>query len=64
MKHCRRYDYMLLLGDMDARVGNNEACNIVGTNGEAVLNNNGKKLINFCTFCNSKVMKTHFFKHK
>ena len=40
-------DYIMLVGDMNARVGNNRDANIVGTNGEATLNSNGKKLIDF-----------------
>jgi hypothetical protein len=32
-------DHIVLVGNMNARVGNNR----VGTNGEAALNNNGKK---------------------
>jgi len=38
----KRNDYIMLIGDMNARVGNNSVINIVGTNGEATLNNNGK----------------------
>ena len=30
-------DYIMLIGDMNARVGNNRVANIVGTNGEATL---------------------------
>jgi len=37
--------------------------NVVGTNGEATLNSSGRKLIDFCTFNNLKIMNT-FFKHK
>jgi hypothetical protein len=48
---------------MNARVGNNRAANIVGTNGEVILNNNGKKLIDFCTINNLKLMNT-FFKQR
>ena len=40
-------DYIMLIGDMNASVGNNRIANIVGTNGEATLNNNGKNLKNF-----------------
>jgi len=47
-------DYIILIGDMNARVGNNRVANIVGTNGEATLNSNGRKLIDFCTFNNLK----------
>jgi len=45
-------DYILLIGDMTARVGNNRFANIVGTNGEATLNSNGRTLIDFCTLMN------------
>jgi hypothetical protein len=48
---------------MNARDGNNRVVNIVGTNGEATLNNNLRKLIDFCTFNNLKIMNT-FFRHK
>jgi len=51
-----------LIGDMNARAGNNKVTNIVGTNRKAALNNNGKKLIDFCTFINLKM--NIFFKHK
>ena len=50
--------YLVLIGDMNARVGNNKVINIVGTNGEATLDNNGRKLINFLTFNNLKIMNT------
>jgi hypothetical protein len=52
-----------MLIDMNVRVGNNRVANTVGTNGEVTVNSNGKKLIDFCTFNNLKIMKT-FFKHK
>ena len=35
-------DYIMLTGDMNDRVGNNKVTNILGTNEEAALNNNGK----------------------
>jgi len=56
-------DYIMLIGDMNSRVGNNRVANIVGTNGEATLNSNGRKLIDFCTFNNLKIMNK-FFKHE
>jgi len=56
-------DYIMLTGDMNARAENNRVANIVGTNGEATLNSNSRKLIDFCTFNNLKIMNT-FFKHK
>jgi len=56
-------DYIMLIGDMNARVGNNRIANVMGTNGEATLNSNGRKLIDFCKFNNLKIMNT-FFKHR
>jgi len=53
----------MLIGDMNARVGNNKVANIVSTDREATLNSNGRKLIDFCTFNNLKIMNT-FFEHK
>jgi hypothetical protein len=41
---------------MNARVENNRVANTVGTNGDAKLNNNGRKLIDFCTLNNLKIM--------
>jgi len=48
----------MLIGDINARVRNNRVSNIVGTNGEATLNSNGRKLVDFCTFNNLKIMYT------
>jgi hypothetical protein len=53
---------IIMIGDMNGRAGNNKVTNIVGTNREAALNN-GKKLIDFCTFNNLKILNT-FLKHK
>ena len=51
-------DYIMLIRDMNARVGNNRVANTVGTNGEATLNSNGGTLIDFCKFANLKVTNT------
>jgi hypothetical protein len=40
-------DYIMLIGDMNAQVGNNKLTNIVGTNGDASLNKNSKKTDRF-----------------
>ena len=58
-----RSGYIMSIGDMNAGVENNRFSNIVGTDGEATLNSNGRKLIDFCTFNNLKIMNT-LFKHK
>jgi hypothetical protein len=43
----RKNGYIMLRGDVNTRVGNNKVTNIVGTSGEATLNNNSKKRLNF-----------------
>ena len=58
-----RNDCIMLIGNMNVRVGNNRVANMVGTNGEATLNSNGRTLIDCCTFNNLKNNK-QFFKHK
>ena len=42
---------------------NNKVTNMLGTNREASLNNRSKKLLDFCTFNNLKIMK-YIFQHK
>jgi len=37
--------YIMLIGDINAKVGNNRVANIVVTSGEATLNSKGRKLI-------------------
>ena len=56
-------NYLIVAGDFNARVGNKEVNKIVGINGEPILNNNGKHLIDFATFNELKIMNT-FFRHK
>lgn len=63
LDNVNKNDYIMLVGNVNARVGNNEVTNIVGTIGEVALNNNGKNLIYFYTFNNLKTMNT-LFKHK
>jgi len=55
--------YIMLVGNMNATVGNNRIANTVGATGETTLNSNGRKFIDFCTFNNLKITNT-FFKHK
>jgi len=42
MDEVNKNDYIMSTGDMNARVENNKVTSIVGTNGEAAFNNNGK----------------------
>ena len=54
MDNMNKNDNIMLIWDMNARAGNNKVTNTVGTNRKAALNNNGKKLLDFCTFNNLK----------
>jgi len=51
-------DYIMLVGDKNARIVNNRVANIVGTNGEATLDSNGRKMTDCSTFNNLKIMNT------
>ncbi|KAJ4431193.1 hypothetical protein ANN_19790 [Periplaneta americana] len=55
-------DHMLILGDLNARVGNVPIVNIVGAFGEITLNENGKTLRDIATFNQLKITNTFFRK--
>jgi len=42
--------YILLMGDLNARNGNQKLGKIIGTNGEPTINSSGNKLTDFCGF--------------
>ena len=42
-----KYDYIIVAGDYNARVGKIPIDGILGTNGESIINNNGHKLKDF-----------------
>lgn len=46
---------MILMGDLNARVGNESIPNIVGSFGEGTTNDNGKMLSNFAAFNRVKI---------
>lgn len=56
-------DMLLLLGDFNARIGNNEVRGHIGKHGETTCNNNGQRLRDFVIYNDLKVMNS-FFKHK
>jgi len=56
-------DYILLLGDLHVRNGNQKLGKITGTNGEPTINSSGNKLTDFCCFDEFRTMNS-FFKHK
>ena len=45
IKLIKMIRYLMLMGDLNARVGNSRIIDVMGTNGEAVINNNVMKLI-------------------
>lgn len=54
---------LLILGDLNARIGNIEVRGHIGKHGETVCNNNGQKLRDFVIYNNLQIMNS-FFKHK
>jgi hypothetical protein len=57
-------DYIMFIGDVNARAGNNRFANIVGANGEAALKSNGRKMIDLRTINNLKIMNTFLSTNK
>ncbi|XP_054708323.1 uncharacterized protein LOC129218133 [Uloborus diversus] len=62
INNCKKNDSMILMGDLNARVGNQPIPNVVGTFGEICLNDNGKQLRDFASFNNFKLTNTFFRK--
>lgn len=58
-------DRLLILGDLNARVGrkDEESGDTVGVHGEDIKNNNGCRLIDFCLL-NNLIITNTFYKHK
>lgn len=56
-------DYVIIAGDLNARIGNQTISQCVGGEGEPTINENGKKLRDFVTYNNLKIVNT-FFKQK
>lgn len=56
---------LIILGDFNARVGNQHEKwqGVIGNNGEATLNNNGKRFIEFCND-NNLIIANTFYNHK
>jgi hypothetical protein len=60
---ARKNDYIMLTGDLNARVGNLTIPKLFRPHVEPVLNENGQKLRDFCTFNKLRITNT-FFKHR
>lgn len=56
-------DYLIIAGDLNARVGKTPVENIIGTEGEVKINNNGYKLKEFALNNELRLTNT-FFRHK
>jgi hypothetical protein len=52
-----------MLGDLNVRVGKNKTMKTIGRNGKPTINNNGRKLTDFCAYQDTRIMNS-FFKHK
>ena len=48
-------DYLIIAGDLNARVGNKPIKNVIGKHGEITQNKNGRLLIDFANFNNLKI---------
>lgn len=53
-------DQVLVMGDLNARIGNIPINKVEGTFGEYVCNDNGKMLRDFATFNNLKITNSFF----
>ena len=58
-------DMLLILGDFNARVGCDSSTweGVMGNHGPSELNENGRRLLEFCT-CNNLVVTNTLFKHR
>lgn len=63
INRINKNDYIIIGGDFNARIGREKFENIIGTNGENCLNQNGKMLRDFACYNNLRIMNS-FFKHK
>jgi hypothetical protein len=56
-------DYIMLTGDLNAIIGDLTIPKLIGPHVESILNENGQKLRDFCTFDKLRITNT-FFKHR
>ena len=62
---CNRHDMIVLIGDLDAKVGSNNTNReeVMGKCGVGVMNDNGARLCDFCS-ANALVITGTLFPHK
>jgi len=63
LNKTNKNDYILFSRDLNARIGNAEIHNIVGSFGELVTNTNRLKLRDFATYNNNIKTMNSFYKH-
>jgi hypothetical protein len=56
-------DYVIIVGDMNARIGNLTVPKLTGPYDETVINANGRQLRDFCAYNNLRVTNT-LYRHK
>jgi hypothetical protein len=56
-----RKDYLIVAGDLNARVGNAQIDGVLGINSEMTLNKNGQNLIEFASWNALKTTNAFFF---
>lgn len=58
-------DNIFVLGDFNSRVGrtDNKTANVLGKYGEEKINNNGKRMLQYCTL-NDLIISNTFYKHR
>jgi hypothetical protein len=60
MDRLNKNDYILIIGNLNARVGNNLIPDCMEIYGESTSNENGKMLKDFCTFNNLRITNPYF----
>ena len=61
---CKSQDVVIVMGDMNAKVGEGRVENMVGDYGLGERNERGEKLINWCNTHNQVIANTWFIHHK
>jgi hypothetical protein len=54
-----RNDYIIVAGDLNARIGNIATPKLIGPHGERIINTNGKQLRDFCMYDNLRITNTY-----
>jgi hypothetical protein len=55
-----RNDYIIVTGDLNARIRNILTPKLVGPYGERIINTNGKQLRDFCMYNNLRITNTYY----